>query len=346
MPLKKPNVVTGDLSIYAVDFAPDGRLVTGGGVYQDSSVQNRIDVYDFSGKVNKLSPSTSLSLESFQCNAISLAVHPSSSMLAVGLSVPQSSSAAKDCKILDITETSIVPRLAVRTNSNSDHQYTQIITRFSASGKHLIAGFDDGKLAVLRYPSMAGMFPPLTVGEILDLDVQTHCNEELLAVASSKAIQLINVRTGATIEVIESPMLNHTTAGTFAACSFGRMNHRGYLYTVINVRSKNKSGAFICLWKLGKRIHSSIRQDKSASVTRSPITAFNMSADGSLIAFACEDLSLGLIDASTLQPIYRVRNAHTSPIFTISLSMDKDYIASAAGKQLRVAPLPKSISTG
>jgi hypothetical protein len=82
----------------------------------------------------------------------------------------------------------------------------------------LIAGFDDGKLAVLRYPSMAGMFPPLSVGEILDLDAQTHCNEELLAVASSKAIQLINVRTGATIEVIESPMLNQTTAGTFAAC--------------------------------------------------------------------------------------------------------------------------------
>lgn len=64
---------------------------------------------------------------------------------------------------------------------------------------------------------MTGLFPPLTVGQILDVDVQTHCDEELLAVASSKAIQLINVRTGATIEVIESPMLNQTTAGTFVA---------------------------------------------------------------------------------------------------------------------------------
>jgi hypothetical protein len=82
----------------------------------------------------------------------------------------------------------------------------------------LIAGFDDGKLAVLRYPSMTGLFPPLAAGEILDVDLQTHCDEELLAVASSSAIQLINVRTGATIEMIESPTLNQTMAGTFVAC--------------------------------------------------------------------------------------------------------------------------------
>lgn len=93
----------------------------------------------------------------------------------------------------------------------------------------MIAGFNDGKIAVLRYPSMTGLFPPLTIGEILDVDLQTHCGEEVLAVASPKTIRLINVRTGAVIEVIESPMLNQTTAGTFAACRYG-------LFSITSIR--------------------------------------------------------------------------------------------------------------
>jgi hypothetical protein len=42
MPLKKSISTTTDLSIYVVDVTPDGQLVTGGSVYQDSDVQNRI----------------------------------------------------------------------------------------------------------------------------------------------------------------------------------------------------------------------------------------------------------------------------------------------------------------
>ncbi|KAI8577596.1 hypothetical protein K450DRAFT_251577 [Umbelopsis ramanniana AG] len=346
MPLRKSIVATTDLSIYVVDVTPEGQVVTGGSSYDDSGVQNRIDVYDLSGKGNKLVPYTSLSMESFRSNDISLAVHPSSSIIAVGLSVPAPSSAGKDCKILDLTGSSIVPRLAVRINSSSQSEYTQTITRFSASGKYLIAGFNDGKIAVLRYPSMTGLFPPLTIGEILDVDLQTHCGEEVLAVASPKTIRLINVRTGAVIEVIESPMLNQTTAGTFAACRFGRHSSRGYLYAVVNVTSNHKSGAFICLWQLGKRIHSTLRKGKTASVTRSPITAFNMSSDGSLLTYAAEDNSIGVINASTLQPVYRLRNAHENPIFTITMSSDNSFIASAAGNQLRVTPLPNTISKG
>jgi hypothetical protein len=95
-------------------------------------------VYDFLGKGSKLSPYTSLSLESYQSNDISLAVHPSTSIIAVGLSVPQPSSAAKDIVYLDMYDddlycasayvciVSIVPRLAVRINSSSSHQYTQV----------------------------------------------------------------------------------------------------------------------------------------------------------------------------------------------------------------------------
>lgn len=48
-------------------------------------------------------PYTSLSMESFRSNDISLAVHPTSSIIAVGLSVPVPSSTGKDCKILDLT---------------------------------------------------------------------------------------------------------------------------------------------------------------------------------------------------------------------------------------------------
>ncbi|GAB5593968.1 hypothetical protein Unana1_08868 [Umbelopsis nana] len=154
--------------------------------------------------------------------------------------------------VVDVTpDGQLVVAGSVYQDSSVQNRIT--ITRFSASGQYLIAGFSDGKLAVLRYPSMTSLFPPLTVGEILDVDIQTIHNEELLAVASSKAIQLINVRTGATIEVIQSPMLNQTTAGTFAACR---------------------------------------------------------------------------------------------PVFTITISADNSFMASAAGKQLRVTPLRKSISKG
>lgn len=70
------------------------------------------------------------------------------------------------------------------------------------------------------------------------------------------------------------------------------------------------------------------------------------SSDGSLLTYAAEDLSVGVINASTLQPVYRLRNAHQNPIFTITMSSDNSFIASAAGNQLRVTPLPKTISKG
>jgi WD40 repeat protein len=70
------------------------------------------------------------------------------------------------------------------------------------------------------------------------------------------------------------------------------------------------------------------------------------SSDGSLLTYAAEDLSIGVINASTLQPVYRLRNAHQNPIFTITMSSDNSFIASAAGNQLRVTPLPKTISKG
>lgn len=44
--------------------------------------------------------------------------------------------------------------------------------------------------------------------------------------------------------------------------------------------------------------------------------------------------------------MYHVRNAHQSPAFTITISPDNSFIASAAGKQLRITQLPKSISKG
>jgi WD40 repeat protein len=70
------------------------------------------------------------------------------------------------------------------------------------------------------------------------------------------------------------------------------------------------------------------------------------SSDGSLLTYAAEDLSIGVINASTLQPVYRLRNAHENPIFTITVSTDNSFIASAAGNQLRVTPLPKTVSKG
>ena len=65
-----------------------------------------------------------------------------------------------------------------------------------------------------------------------------------------------------------------------------------------------------------------------------------------MLSYAAEDLSIGVINASTLQPVYRLQNAHQSPIFTVTMSSDNSFMASAAGNQLRVTPLPKSISKG
>lgn len=127
------------------------------------------------------------------------------------------------------------------------------------------------------------------------------------------------------IQTIERPVLKKELACTFRAgksvpvvpCSassqgspaprrsrFGRKATKNNIYTIVNaapaVRSR-KAGpgekkSFVSMWdaKTWKLV-------KTRVVSQRPLTAFDISADGSLLAYGSSDLSVGVLDALTLR---------------------------------------------
>ncbi|KAJ3811797.1 WD40 repeat-like protein [Lentinula aff. lateritia] len=117
------------------------------------------------------------------------------------------------------------------------------------------------------------------------------------------------------------------------------------LYTVANTipnRSRGKSTArqaHVLKWNT-----ENWTVDKIRKVGDRGITCFSISPDGNLLGYGSSDLSVGLLDAATLNPVSTILKAHEFPPTTLAFNTDSSVLVSgSADNSMRVINLPDQV---
>ncbi|WWD05890.1 hypothetical protein V865_003974 [Kwoniella europaea PYCC6329] len=74
-----------------------------------------------------------------------------------------------------------------------------------------------------------------------------------------------------------------------------------------------------------------------------PVTVFDVSDDGKLLAYGCSDLSIGILDSKTLAPLLKILHAHSFPPTALRFNSSASLLVSAsADNTIRVIVVPPS----
>ncbi|GAA5959381.1 hypothetical protein JCM3765_006585 [Sporobolomyces pararoseus] len=155
------------------------------------------------------------------------------------------------------------------------------------------------------------------------------------------------------LQVIERPILKKELACTFRAAKFGRQSTCTNLYTVVNSspslsgsggknKKKNNKKSFISCWDT-----LSWKLTKTRTIGNKPITSFDISEDGSLLAYGSSDLSIGILDSKTLRPVLTILKCHDFPSTSIKFNPQATLLVSgSADNSLRVIKVPPPSERG
>ncbi|GAA5914595.1 WD40 repeat domain-containing protein [Sporobolomyces salmoneus] len=158
------------------------------------------------------------------------------------------------------------------------------------------------------------------------------------------------------LQVIERPILKKELACTFRAAKFGRQSTSTNLYTVVNSipsssgprkkrGGKGKGGdkkSFVSLWDTKEW-----KLNKTRMVGNKPVTSFDISEDGTLLAYGSSDLSIGILDAITLRPIMTILKAHDFPSTSLRFNPSSSLLVSgSADNSLRIIKVPSPSERG
>lgn len=110
------------------------------------------------------------------------------------------------------------------------------------------------------------------------------------------------------LQIIERPVLDHSLKCTFRNARFGRQGTATRLFTVVNAtpqsasagprkkRKNDEKKAFISVWDV-----DSWSLIKTRTVSRKPVTSFDVSSNGKLLAIGGADLSVSIFDAESVR---------------------------------------------
>lgn len=131
--------------------------------------------------------------------------------------------------------------------------------------------------------------------------------------------------------------------GSPAAHSAATQGSAGKLFTIVNAKAGGKTkGAkrksFLTAWSL-----SSWELIETRQLAEKPVTACDISPCGRYLAYGSSDLSIGVVNARNLRPVFRILDAHSFPATALSFSPDGRWLVSAsADNTLRVVKMPGS----
>ncbi|SAM07106.1 hypothetical protein [Absidia glauca] len=331
-----------DFPVYGLQFSLDNQLVAvGGGGANNSGTKNKIVILSIEAERKRLKETSSLELSEQEDCAMSVATHPQLPMIAAGINSSQEQiqqGQNEQCRLYDTHGGRIKQVNTTCTSSSKNPEDYQKITRFSYSGKYLLTGTTDGKVSVLNVSKLSVVFPPLRFQNVQDADIDT--TETHFAIATTKALIILSVQDGTVEQVIDSPCLNRYTQCDYRACRY--VNNK--LYAIVNPTTKGSKGAFVCVWNLNKRKPYPLRKARTCRISRKNITSFCLSDKGDLLAYASTDLSVGLVDTSTLRPVLKVNKAHGFAITSLSFDHTGKYLASAgADNCCHIMVIPKTL---
>ncbi|POY72890.1 hypothetical protein BMF94_4051 [Rhodotorula taiwanensis] len=347
--------------VYSVAWTDDHTVVlAGGGGSSRTGVKNRLSMYSVDLKQRQLSLKQEHELSREEDAPMTIAIDLETKALAAGINSSATElekGVNENLRVFSFAGENIEYQKRSSTLSSTDPDHYQKVTAFSRSSPKMLAvGSTNSQLSLLSYPDLRDVCPTLDYNgeEIFDADFND--DGEMLAGTSSNKLCVwpTKVADSSTVpeplQVIERPVLKRELACTFRAAKFGRKSTASNLYTVVNAAPsgsvrKPPAGskkAFVSLWDA-----RAWRLLKTRTVSQKPVTAFDVSDDGTLLAYGSSDLSIGILDAVTLRPIVTVLHAHDFPVTSLKFNPSGSILVSgSADNSIRVVRVPSADQRG
>ncbi|KAF8351282.1 WD40 repeat-like protein [Amanita rubescens] len=336
--------------VYSAAFlAKDLLAVGGGGGVSKSGINNKLRLYTVNDE-RSIALLDEFQLQSGEDAPMSMAADTESKKIFCGIN----SSTEKmkmgenqNCRALVVKDNKLVlvkTQGTLSANDSEDYQKVTILspdrTALAVAGSHTLSVLSPTTLTPIaeRIQTDKEIYDA-TFSKSTFLVLTTH-NLLVYAMTFKKRGKGISLVLKKTIDVPD--VIKVTAECTFRAARFHPTEK--YLFTVLNgvstrsKKSKNTSRqSFICRWDT-----ETWTVDKHRKVGDRGVTCFDISPDGRFLAFGSSDLSIGILDTSTLIPIVTILKAHEFPPTTIKFNPTSTLLVTgSADNSIRIVNVPQ-----
>ncbi|KAL0581991.1 hypothetical protein V5O48_000049 [Marasmius crinis-equi] len=359
--------------VFSSSFISENQVVLGGGGgASKSGIKNKLRLYEIGNDLS-IDLQNEFELAKGEDAPMSMAAHPKNKELACGVnsaSEQLEKGLNENCRVFELKDKTLS---LVRTQGTLDvkpgDDDFQKVTVFSPDGT-MIAAAGSYTLQLLSYPTLAPIATPVTTEqEIYDVTFST----DKVVVATTANLQVYSVpaaletndspnkskkkgkqkaqSTGPVTLKLEKTIELPSNLGGSSGGSFRSVRQHPtlpeVLYTVINTapaRTRSKSSprqGYVCKWDT-----KAWTVEKSRKVGDRGLTCFSISPDGKFLGYGSSDLSVGILDATTLASVSTILKAHDFPPTTIVFNTTSKLLtSSSADNSLRVVRIPDHVAS-
>ncbi|KAG9127840.1 hypothetical protein FRC07_008483 [Ceratobasidium sp. 392] len=346
--------------VYSLGFINDEKLlVGGGGGATRSGIKNKLRLYDVSSTDQKIDLVAELELEKDEDAPMSMAVDYLGNTVICGINgsmekVEQGINPhcrAFSIKMKEETKPLIQFEKSVQLVTSKAPEAFQKVTALSKDGTIVAAGSSDGKpfnqVTLVAYPKFDRASEPFTIplGELFDADFSL---DGYLVVTSTTNLYVFSPSTEpakispstaphhlSLLQQLDPPPSRPGTS--FRATRWSPTSPK-IAWSVLNTTTgaAKDRRAWVVRWDVAEG-GKDWKVVKTAKAATRPITVFDVSQNGKLLAFGSSDLSVGILDANTLAPLLTILRAHEFPPTALRFNPAGTLLASAsADNTLRI----------
>ncbi|OWM86209.1 SEC12-like protein 2 [Punica granatum] len=290
-------------------------VLAGGGGEGRSGIPNAVLLANFDFASNSLSPEPVAKHVTGSDLPYRLAVHPRGDGLICAM--------PKDCRFFEWDEVDATEKhkLGLKPSEKVLNQLEdvgqQLALVFNKDGSALATGGEDGKLRIFKWPSMDITFEEGEAhSSVKDLDF-SHDGKLLVSLGNSGPCRVRDVTSKTTVA-----SLSKEKDERFGFCRFSQLNEGTQVLYITAVTGR---GSSILTWNT-----SSWKRTGSKHITRDSINAFNISADGKLLAVGTGEGDILILDSTSMRVRTSVKKAHLGFVTALSFSHDSRAVISVS----------------
>ncbi|KAI9168943.1 hypothetical protein LWI28_004322 [Acer negundo] len=290
-------------------------VLAGGGGEGRSGIPNAVVLSHFDFTSNSLSDQPVAKLGTGSDLPYRMAVHPGGDGIICALQ--------NSCRFFewDEVKSAEIHKLGLKESdkvlSQLENVGQQLVLVFNSEGSVLATGGEDGNLRVFKWPSI----------KIILNEAQAHASVKDLSFSPDGKflVSLGNRGPGWVWDATSSTVvasLAKEKDEIFVSCRFSPINGQNPVLYIAAITDK---GGSIITWNT-----SSWKRMRSKQVVQEPVSCFNISSDGKLLAIGTAQGDISIINSTSLKVQTMVKKAHIGIVTALALSHDSRALVSAS----------------